>query len=89
MPLVPTSKLFCEYIQTWNGGSVSDCTVHSSGLKDKRRRPLDEAPSPDGALELLALVIGAEGDTSMHLFLRIKAFWTSRAYHFSKFIKVI
>ena len=77
MPLVPTTKLFCEYMQTWTGGSVSDCTVNSSGLKDKRRRPLNEAPSPDGALELLALVIGAEGDTSMHLFLRIKGFWTS------------
>lgn len=56
---------------------MSDCTVNSSGLKDKRRRLLDETLSPDGALELLALVIGAEGDTSMHLLLRIKEFSTS------------
>ena len=69
MPLVPTTKLFANICKPGLGGSVSDCTVNSSGLKDKRRHPLDEAPSPDGALELLALVIGAEGDTSMHLFL--------------------
>ena len=74
MPLVPTTKLFCKYMQTWTGGSVFDCTVNSSGLKDKRRRPLDEASSPDGALELLALVIGQKGTDQCISFCELKNF---------------
>ena len=74
MPILPTTKLFCEYMQTWTEGSVFDCTVNSSGLKDKHRRPLDEAPSPDGALELLALVIGAEGTDQCTSFYELKNF---------------
>ena len=72
--------------QTWIEVSVSDCTCSSSGWsKDKQRRRDETFPPLNCPLEFLTLLIETEGDSLMHLFLRIKPLWTSHTIFLNLF----